>query len=407
MCFEGEEDEARCYGLSVIREQRAAYWYGIKLATESMQRSLGNLDFWVSDPVEAHKVWRGLIRYSGRTGSGALGGAKPGEEGVSYAASSNRVYEAYWAVFCRWMTEWDLDIRSVESEQITEFLLSVKGRNDGEPSVRTVRMYMAEISRVFDWLYADARAISVNPATPVRDAFRITHAVSWTVYPPDAGFVLRYEAAAEMLYESELAADPEGWVPQRNLALRLVASQCGLTLKEICALTLEDISPVGGDLVSVRAPGHGVVRARTLVGSKRLRKILDAWIERRYGLLILPHLDQEGTAGERNCETAEVVRLFVGINPALRNSETAVLRMSKDRVEAYVAECVRLAASTAGRPATEHGPRYLRTAFAAQKLESGLSDDRVRELMGLKTTSSIAAIRKCMGPHSTQLSLVG
>lgn len=372
-----------------------------------MQQSVRSLDFWVSDPVQAHKVWRGLIRYSRRIGTGAYGGMNLGEEGVSYAASSNRVYEAYWSVFCRWMNEWDLDVHSVESEHVADFLLSVKGRNDGEPSVRTVRMYLAEISRVFDWLYADARVISVDPVTPVRDAFRITHVVSWKVYPPDPGFVLRYEASAEMLYESELAADPEGWVPQRNLAFRLVASQCGLTLKEICTLTLEDISPIGEDLVSVRAPGHGVVRARTLVGSKRLRKILDAWIERRYGLQILPHPDQKSTAGERSCEAAEVVRLFVGINPGLRNSETAVSCMSHDRVEAYVAECVRLAASAAGRPATEHGPRYLRTAFAARKLEVGLSDDKVRELMGLKTTSSIAAIRKCMGPHSTQLSLAG
>ncbi|MGJ7571094.1 site-specific integrase [Variovorax sp. RB2P76] len=361
---------------------------------EAKPRLLGSL--WFADPVEAHKLWRSQLRWSAKAGGHTRLSPDDFGQGMRYSPESTHQYEVRWRRFCKWLGREQVDIARVSAAHISAFLETLKGRKDAPASSRSLRTYLAEIDRVFDWLNAHEGLVSVNPAGPVLAAYRESHVIGPRVVVPPLGFLARYDAAAEMLFQSELAAAPHDWVPLRNLALRLIASECGLTLQELGKLTPHDVRWLDGGTVEILAPGHGRLMPRVLAGTARLRQVLGSWIaQRRLKRIRLwkpPHESGAAAGGQPSAP----VRLFLAKQYRDATGEIASPDMSEAHIERILTQCVRLASATAGVDASVNGPRYVRTAFVVELLSTGLADDAVRERMGVRTNASIWDIRKVM-----------
>ncbi|MEB0114344.1 site-specific integrase [Variovorax sp. RTB1] len=317
-----------------------------------------------------------------------------------YAPHSLRLYLSLWRVFCAYIAGKRLRLDQVRSMHIHAFLDQLSGRKPGQPaSVRTRRTYLAEIDRVYRHLVLDVRILAANPATPVLEHARRHHVIRNEPAIARPGFLAAYERAAALLYREELARSPGSWEPSRNLAMRLVASQCGLTLKELCKLIPANVTPRADGNVEIHAPGHRLILTRRLLGTARLADALALWKEQRDTLTI-----ERSAAGGRG-----PVRLFLTApegRPRLGGEHTTAggttrrvgrTPIAENVAERVIGECVKRTAADTGVPAYFNGPRFVRTAFAAQLLYEGVPDADIGNRLGLRTMFTVAGIKARMG----------
>lgn len=369
---------------------------------------------WLRNPVDAHAAW---LRTRDWTG------VKTKKSG-SYAPHSVAQYESCWRGFCKNLATKRLRLDQVKAPDIDAFLDQLPGRKPGQPaSVRTRRTYLAEINRVFAHLVHEG-LFSLNPATTVLTHHQRHHVIKNepAVAPP--GFLAAYERAADELYREELERAPRSWEPARNLALRLVASQCGLTLKEICKLIPANVRPRPDGNVEIQPPGHRLVQPRTLLATSRLAQALEGWNAKRAGLTIRKAADERlagaAAASDPAARTTSraPVRLFLAsVEGRAQRSDAPLIAartVARSPISEYLAEsiitaCVKRTMANTGRQAHINGPRYVRTAFAAQLLYDGIPAEEVGQRMGLRTQFTVSGIKAKMGalPHKAVASSAG
>lgn len=355
--------------------------------TSSRERHLP----WLQNPVEAHRQWRSTLTW--KRGAEADSASAP-----TFTEASNRVYQSFWAGFCRWCAAESLKLDRVRSTHIEIFLQQLSGRHNAPASVRTMRTYLAEINRVFTHLEADG-VVRANPAAVVLERFRGRRETQFETDPPlppsGVSFLEAYRAAAEAMFEEEQAQVPGGWTPARNRALRLVVSECGLKLSEVCKLIPRNVTINDDVTVIIRSPGHRQVMARTVTGPAVLGQALAAWIELRSTLRIVQlQRSSEGEGRRSN-------RLFLGQADKMRASPvvggglgSACSPVAHDLAERVVSECVKRALADLGHEAPYHGPQVVRNAFAARLIQQGFDDAMVSFQLGMKTSFTARAIRE-------------
>jgi site-specific recombinase XerD len=346
---------------------------------------------WLQDPVEAHRLWRSTLTW--KRGAEADSASAP-----TFTDASNRVYQSFWGGFCRWCAAQSLKLDQVRSTHIEIFLQQLSGRHNAPASVRTMRTYLAEINRVFDHLEAND-VVRTNPAAVVLERVRGRRETRFDTDPPlppsGVRFLEAYRAAAAAMFAEEEAQLPGAWTPARNRALRLVVSECGLKLSEVCKLIPRNVTVKSDGTVVIRSPGHRQVLARTVMGPAILGQALAAWIKLRNTLRIVQlQRNAEGEGRRSN-------RLFLGQADMMRASTvvggglgSACSPVAPDLAERVVSECVKRALADLGHEAPFHGPQVVRNAFAAGLIQQGLDDATVSFQLGMKTSFTARAIRE-------------
>ncbi|WP_454912910.1 site-specific integrase [Variovorax gossypii] len=348
---------------------------------------------WLQDPVEAHRQWRSTLTW--KRGAEADSANAP-----TFTPATNRVYQAFWAGFCRWcaLPTQALKLDQVRSAHIEAFLQQLGGRNDAPASVRTMRTSLAEINRVYTHLEATG-VVRVNPAAVVLERIRGRRETRFDTDPPlppsGVSFLQAYRAAAAEMFEEEQAQMPGAWTPARNLALRLVVSECGLKLSEVCKLIPRNVTINDDGTVTIRSPGHRQVLARTVTGPAVLGQALANWIALRGTLRIVQLRRNDEGEGRRSN------RLFLGQADNMRASQvvggglgSACSPVAPDLAERVVSGCVKRALAQLGHEAPFHGPQVVRNAFAARLIQQGFNDAMVSHQLGMKTSFTARAIRE-------------
>jgi site-specific recombinase XerD len=348
---------------------------------------------WLKNPIDAHRQWRSTLSWKRDAGDDG--------DAPRYTAHSNRLYQSFWGKFCRWLAARSLRLDEVRQAHVESFLDSLRGRADAPASVRTMRTYLAEIHRVFTHLQATG-VVAANPASVVLERKRRqpeTRFATDPPLPPGPTFLAAYERTAARLFEEESSQLPEGWTPARNLALRLVVAECGLKLSEVCKLIPRNITVRPDGSVVVRAPGHRQVEARVLVGRALLAKALQRWLATRSTLRVVR------TRREREENARNSNRLFLGQADMVQSAElvggglgAACSPVAPDLAERVVTSCVKRTLESLGHEAAFHGPQFVRNAYAARLIASGMSDAEVSDQLGMKTTFTARAIRGKVKP---------
>jgi len=349
---------------------------------------------WLKNPIEAHRQWRSTLSWK-KDSSGTDADAP------LYTAHSNNLYQSFWAKFCRWLAAGSLRVDEVRQAHVEAFLDSLRGRADAPASVRTMRTYLAEIHRVFTHLQAIG-VVARNPASAVLERKRRqpeTRFATDPPLPPGPTFLAAYERMAALLFEEESSQIPNGWTPARNLALRLVVAECGLKLSEVCKLIPRNITIRPDGSVVIRSPGHRQVEARMLVGREPLAKALQQWLAIRSTLRVVR------TRREREENARISNRLFLGQADMVQSAElvggglgAACSPVAPDLAERVITSCVKRTLESLGHEAAFHGPQFVRNAYAARLIASGLSDADVSDQLGMKTTFTARAIRGKVQP---------
>jgi len=346
---------------------------------------------WLHNPLHAHKEWRSTLGWKRADDESST-------DAPRYTAHSNNLYHSLWGKFCRWMAGQSLRLDQVKQAHIEAFLGSLRGRSDAPASVRTMRTYLAEINRVFTHLQAIG-VLQSNPAAAVLEQKRTKHETRFETDPPlplAPAFLEAYAKMAMKMYAEEHAQLRHGWTPARNLALRLIVAECGLKLSEVCKLIPRNVSIKDDGSVVIRSPGHRQVVARTVVGKRRLATALQRWIEKRSELRIV----RSRRAAAEGARVSN--RLFLGradVAPTgdlIGGGGLAAARspIAPHLAERVVTSCVKRTLEELGHQAAFHGPQFVRNAFAARLILSGLNDTDVSDQLGMKTTFTARAIRE-------------
>ncbi|TAL65658.1 MAG: hypothetical protein EPN79_10770 [Burkholderiaceae bacterium] len=339
--------------------------------------------------MDAHRRWRATLSWQKSR--------EDGQDGKRYAEHSNLLYFSLWGKFCRWLAGHRLHLHQVRAEHIDAFLTSLRGRGDTPASIRTIRTYLAEIHRVYAHLVV-CGLVAQNPAAPVLDRRRQQSRFdSQPVLPSAAAFLDAYERTALTMLHEEMRAAPRSWAPARNAALRLVVSECGLKLSEICKLIPRNVTLQGDGSVVINAPGHRQVASRKLTGRELLAGALGHWLPIREGLTV---------RHTRLADPRTPKRLFLGAptQSSGRAEDQGKVPAGKigrspiapDLAERVIKDCVLRTLESIGIKAEFQGPQLVRNAYAARLIALGVPDTQVSRQLGMKSNFTVQAIKKIL-----------
>lgn len=363
---------------------------------------------WISCPVQAHIEWRRGLQVAGRP----------------YAEHSIELYASLFGRFCEWLKKRGLNLVTVHDGDVDLFSKTLLGRKKNPATDRTRRTYLAEISRVMDHLM-DVELRQDNPVRALVNAMRIA-----TPLKPRAIFVARPQTRSiytEIL--EQMNPDGMGIDGIRGHAMAMLMVDAGMTTKEIQKLTLSAISPATSpespddaskECLQILAPGHRILRARSILLSKTGSKWLKAWLECRSNLKVIPTA-QYRTAGvltqkkrlqgfQKSVTTMsdQMARVFVTqagksnwSTSGLRGSNFAINKIREEVIYDAAAHVFWLVANRFEeindiKDLKFRGPQTLRNLYGASLLAKGLSNEETARRLGLVTMDQVWALKRAM-----------
>lgn len=400
-----------------------------------------NSSVWLSSPVDAHHQLRL--------------GKKIGDAQRDYTESALRQYKSIWTRFCAFLALRQVNVVTVNAAHIVEFLDRAKARKkivgdvEKPASPRTLRMCANEIGVVMSHLMEQG----IRPDNPMPSILATLKAVHPTprsnaILPP-LGSRARYCEAisSEMMHDPQLTHWGDFRLQQACMAL--VMSDTGATLKEVQKLVVGSIR-LDQAGAAIHLPGHRHVGQRDIeIVSKDgfdalLPALLRLWLSRRRGLIALTAIGHNEAFTATLAQKREIsslfdafslelggldrlqsdflsifpdtahgslisTKLFVhlkkpdedpGKNDLRRPAITKIARLVRGRVidkTVYAAaQGLLVSAPEALRREWAQGPQTLRNGFCARKIQEGLSNRQVSEMMGLSSDSTVLAVKKSM-----------
>jgi site-specific recombinase XerD len=347
---------------------------GTALKTEDDDKPAEAWGLWLSAPAEAHRLWR-----EGQQ----LGDP---ERPRAYADHSTRQYRSLFGKFCQWMSGNRLNLQRVTGNQVARFLDELKGRDDEPASVRTKRMYLAEIDRVMQHL-VDLGIARVRPTELLLDQAKVTTPLKRRhIVLPKVDVDRALESLAAEIEAAGPAKEPAHRRSLMALALAGLMLRGGLTPKELQKLRMKHLRATGRTLV-VSAPGHRLLQDRDVK--------LDGWVANiveRWGAYRMDVLMQSVPLSAKRDATIQSAHLFSHVIPGAQGRKDRALT-AKAMYEAVQAICKEAGVKV------DIGPQILRNLFIAGLVKQGLADAEIAPLAGLQVSEQVTQVRQQLAPR--------
>lgn len=333
---------------------------------------------WISTPIQSYEYWLGQ-RIVGHQN------ARP------YSAQTLRQYRTMFAKFVSWMLAQNLHLHEVNTGDLRRFLDSMQGRHSSASAVRTRRIYLAEMRRVMDQLRADGLR-SDNPASDLIAEMRAQEPT------PRRNTALvgldmpqRYSLAL-----SRLDADALALEDVRAHAMALLMLRLGLTQKEVQKLTLHHLRDLAQGVL--HAPGHRLLKSRSLPLDDLSQHWLEHWLKRRDALRVEPASSHADAAAGDLPPT--VARVFVGLRTRRCGAEQPTRRAYNRISERLIRQAALQAIAMSYPNWPRHivrGPQMLRNICMMDLLRRGRPHHEIVVFMGLHDTQQVVAVEKLIG----------
>lgn len=296
--------------------------------------------------------------------------------GVEFEAHSIEQYASMWGRFCTWLAQpgagRPLRIDEVSEIDIERFLAQLRGGRlrDRAPAQSTIRRYLFLLHRTFEHLTL-LEVVDANPCAELPQLKR--HQAS--ARPARA---LLLPAQEERFIAWSLARPERRWDHCRNRALRLLFLASGITVGEARALRVRDvlIAADGMDAVSVAA--HGNTAARSAPIAAFAVEAVANWLRVR-AMLRAP--------GEQLFNTKT---MRPSADPGEDSGLPAPASLSAEEIYDIVAAGLR----ECGYVARRAGPATLRNAFMARQIRNGVTLERIRDWVGLRTVEPLRLLQR-------------
>lgn len=313
---------------------------------------------WEADPYGAFTkllgtpefIETGNARFSGRTSIRPV-----------LKEPSMKVYQFMFSRFLTWLAERPRPINflAASPDDVAQFFDDVFTTTQSEIRWRYVRL----IERTYECLF-NARVIESNPATQcvlkliaVRGRTAVLGRDADTEALPEA-------VRARIVDELEKLRRSDAWKDHRDAALVAVMLGAGLKLAEALELERQHI---------LQGPGGLTINVTKGVGTGRERRI-------RLGDFAVPYVE-------------DWLKSPIGGTCFFPGSKAAEHPMDASTAYRRVRRILEIAQE--GNGGTRHmGGRILRNSFGAGLLAQGVSDDKARQLLGLREESSVKRYKR-------------
>ncbi|WP_321935594.1 tyrosine-type recombinase/integrase [Paraburkholderia sp. J8-2] len=327
-----------------------------ELETETPSKSAKDLapsrEFWLSAPSMAFQQWALYVATM--------------EKKYSYSDRSIRQFQAMFGAFCRYLAEHRSTVLSVGVDGLASFLMSVSGRDQGEPGLRkqeespwlpaqrrTLKRYTNLINAVMDHLVMRGYRRE-NPVKDASDLIKGRNVSSRVVCMP--------AQLDGRLHEYLLGEMPTAtWQDRRTRALLLLLSGAGLTASQAAHARLDQF--LFNDVVpSFDCPAVRGADAYRVALSGFCVEPLREWVAERKRCVGPSRGDPTLAFPSRSGKPLGNVSVYNQVSEALRE-----INFHGD----------------------DMGPRVLRTTYARRLLLSGATVSEVAGFLGLKTARSV------------------
>ena len=313
---------------------------------------------WDTDPYGAFTrllgtpefIETGNARFSGRTSTRTV-----------LKQRSMKVYQFMFSRFLHWLADRPrpVSVRSASPDDVAQFFDEVFETTESEIRWRYLRL----IERTYECLF-NARVIESNPATQCvlkLIAVRGRKAVLGRDADTEA---LPVEVRTRIVGELEKLRRSEAWKDHRDAALVAVMLGAGLKLAEALELERPHI---------LKAPDRLTINVTKGVGTGKERRI-------RVSEFAVPYIEDwlKSPIGGKCC--------FPGSKAAEHPMDASTAYRRVRRILEIAQE---------GNAGTRHmGGRILRNSFGAGLLAQGVSDDKARQVLGLREESSVKRYKR-------------
>jgi len=344
--------------------------------TLTLKPGADTADLWLRAPAEAHRLWRqGMMITDER----------------AYAEHSTAQYRSLFGRFCAWMAGKRLNLRQVSGDDVSRFLEGLEGRAAAKPSVRTQRMYLAEIDRVMqrlvDLQVRQHRATDVlMQQAPSSRPLKPRHIVL-----PNDDFMGKIRERIEAILAAPQDMDALAPRPLMQAAIVTLILSGGLTPKELQKLRLKSLRPaIAGrlDAVVLRAPGHRLLQDRDIELTGWAAACVVRWWQLR-AALVQQELERKSLKSMRPESAIAFAFAAAGRAVGAEFIYKAVTNLCEE-----------------GAGEEETGPQLLRNIFIAGLIRQDLPDREVADRAGLLAVDQVQHVRRAMGLRLRRPSLV-
>jgi integrase len=211
---------------------------------------------WLINPRAAFENWRRSMPHS---------------DGFLYAERSVRQHCAMWRRFVDYLVLHELDLRSVQSDRIAQFLDSLSAK-DGRPAEdSTRRRYLKLLGETFEHLKKAGIRRGGNPCAVLLKYYRPA---------PDRSPVALASQEDDTFVRMVLATPPRFWRDYRDQAMMVLIIGSGLYTAEIVGLQLDQIR-LAAEPPYIDIPAHGKVPERKAPIVPFAREPLQRWLDVR------------------------------------------------------------------------------------------------------------------------------
>jgi integrase/recombinase XerD len=306
---------------------------------------------WLKSPLAAFENWQRSAQHS---------------EGYLYAERSIRQHCAMWRRFMDYLSVHELEIRSIQSDRLTQFLDSLLAKDGKSAEESTKRRYLKLLAHTFDHLKQIGVRRGGNPC-----------AILFKYYKPDP--VRSPSALAsqedEKFVAMVLAQQPRFWRDYRDQAMMVLIIGSGLYTSEVIGLQIDQII-LDADPPYINVEAHGKVPERKAPIIPFAREPLQKWLEIRKTLPL----------------TGESIVFVSGKGGKMLPA--TLYRKVQSILKSHDADL---------RPRGGFGPQVLRNSFLMRQLAKDKPVDVVQQWAGhIETKSTLRFRRLVVNPGGVE-----
>lgn len=299
-------------------------------------------ELWLKNPHAAFENWQRSV---------------PHTEGFLYSERSVRQHCAMWRRFIQYLTANMLDVRSVQSDKLAQFLDGLTSKDGGAAEDSTKRRYLKLLAAVFDHLKMTGVRRGGNPCAALFKYFRPA---------PEKNPGALASQEDEKFVEMVLAQPPRFWRDYRDQAMMVLIIGSGLYTSEIINLELDQII-LDADPPYINVAAHGKVPERKAPIVPFAREPLRKWLELR---ATLPLGDERTVFVSGKGGKMLPATLYRKVQSILKSNDAAL------------------------RPRGGFGPQVLRNSFLMRQLAKDKPVDVVQQWAGHVETKSTLRYRR-------------